>query len=51
MDYNYCRSHGRRLSCVIPADFVRVGREAGCFRPHTPVLDGVQDCGIPETLV
>jgi len=45
MDYNHYRPHSS-LSYMTPAGFAELCREAGCVRPHTPVLDGVQDCGI-----
>jgi len=43
--------HGRvqRLQISVAgymADLSRLCRQAGCVRPYTPVLDGVQDCGI-----
>jgi putative transposase len=45
MDYNHYRPHSS-LSYMTPAGFADLCRQAGCVRPHTPVLDGVQDCGI-----
>jgi len=44
MDYNHYRPHSS-LSYMIPAGFAQLCREAGRIRPHTPVLNGVQDCG------
>jgi transposase InsO family protein len=44
MDYNHYRPHSS-LSYMTPAGFADLCRHAGCVRPHTPVLDGVQDCG------
>ena len=45
MDYNHYRPHSS-LDYMTPAGFAELCREAGCVRPHTPVLAGVQDCGI-----
>ena len=45
MDYNHYRPHSS-LCYMTPAGFAELCRQAGCIRPHTPVLDGVQDCGI-----
>jgi transposase InsO family protein len=45
MAYNPCRSHSR-LSHVTPTGSAQLCREIGCIKPHTPVPDGVQDCGI-----
>ena len=45
MDYNHFRSHSS-LGYMTPAVFAELCRQAGCIRPHTPVLDGVHDCGI-----
>ncbi len=45
MDYNHYRPH-TSLSCMTPGGFAELCREAGCVRPLTSVLDGVQDCGI-----
>ena len=45
MDYSRYRPHSS-LSYVTPACFAGLCTETGCTRPHTPVLDGVQDCGI-----
>ena len=45
MGYNHYRPHGS-LSYMTPAGFGQLCRETGCIRPHTPVPDPVQDCGI-----
>jgi transposase InsO family protein len=45
MDYNHYRPHSS-LGYMTPAGFAGLCQQAGCIRPHTPVLDGVQDCGI-----
>jgi transposase InsO family protein len=45
MDYNHYRYHCS-LGQMTPAGFAELSRQAGCARPHTPVLEGVQDCGI-----
>lgn len=45
MDYNYYRPH-KSLGCMTPAGFAERCREAGCLKPHTPVLNGTQNCGI-----
>ncbi len=45
MDYNHYRPHSS-LGYMTPAGFAQLCQQAGCVRPHTPVLDGVQDCGI-----
>ena len=45
MDYNRYRPH-ISLDYVTPAGFAELCRRADCIRPYTPVLDGVQDCGI-----
>lgn len=45
MDYNHYRPHSR-LGYMTPAGFAELCRQAGCLRPQTPVLSGVQDCGI-----
>ena len=45
MDYNHYRPHSG-LSYMTPAGFAQLCREVGCIRPHTPVPDEVQDCGI-----
>ncbi len=45
MDYNHYRPHSS-LSYMTPAGFAELCRQAGCIRPYTSVLNGVQDCGI-----
>jgi len=45
MDYNHYQSLSS-LSHMTPAGFSELRRETGGIRPYTPVLDGVQDCGI-----
>ena len=45
MDYNHYRPHSN-LGYTTLAGFAELCREAGCMRPHTPVLSGVQDRGI-----
>jgi putative transposase len=45
MDYNHYRPPSS-LGYMTPAGFAELCREAGCIRPHMPVLDGVQDSGI-----
>ena len=45
VDYAHYRPHSS-LSYMTPAGFDQLCRETGCIRPHTPVPDGVQDCGI-----
>ena len=45
MDYNHYRPHSS-LSYMTPAGFAELCRQTDCIRPHMPVLDGVQDCGI-----
>ncbi|MFC1634470.1 integrase core domain-containing protein [Planctomycetota bacterium] len=45
MDYNHYRPHSS-LDSMTPAGFAELCRQAGCVRLQTPVLDGVQDCGI-----
>ena len=45
MDYNHYRPHSS-LAYMTPAGFAQLCRETGCIRPHTPVLDGVHECGI-----
>jgi len=45
MDYNHYRPHSS-LSYMTPAGFAELCRQVGCIRPQTPVLNGVQDCGI-----
>jgi len=45
MDYNHYRPHSR-LSYMTLAGLAQLCRETDCIRPHTPVPDDVQDCGI-----
>jgi hypothetical protein len=45
MDYDHYRPHGS-MDYMTPARFAALCREAAYVRPHTPALDGVQDCGI-----
>lgn len=45
MDDNDYRPHSS-LSYMTPAGFAQLCREVGCIRPHTPVRDEGQDCGI-----
>ena len=45
MDYNHYRPHSS-LGYMTPAGFAGLCQQAGCVRPHTPVPNEVQDCGI-----
>jgi len=45
MDYNHYRPHSS-LGYRTPAGFAGRCCQAGCVRPQTPVLDGVQGGGI-----
>ena len=45
VNYNHYWPHSS-LSYMTPAGFAKLCRETGCIRPHTPVPNGVQDCGI-----
>ena len=45
MDYNHYRPHSS-LTYMRLAGFADMCRQASCVRLHTPVLHGVQDCGI-----
>jgi len=47
MDYNHYRPTSSRRY-VTPAGFAELCRQAGYLRPQTPVLNGVQDSGIPH---
>ena len=43
MDYNHYWLH-RNPGYMAPAGFTGLCCRAGCTRPHTQVLDGVQEC-------
>jgi len=45
MDYNHYRPNSR-LSDMTPAGLAHRCRQAGCVRPHTSVLDDVENGGI-----